>query len=141
LGRARVEGVVRVTVTGGVGKLGQWVVRELRDTSNGRHPTRFALSNYRDVRDLAAAFRLAIERTVEGFVALYITADVSSVAEPLKTLLPRFLPAPAELARRLDGAHPRSRTLAPRRCSAGSLGSPGVDGPPGGGELSLPGSC
>ena len=80
-------------------------MRELRHT-NGRHPTRFALSNYVDVRDLAAAFWLAIERPVAGFVALYITADDSSVAEPLSTLLPRFLPATTELARRLDGSQP-----------------------------------
>lgn len=74
--------------------------------AGGRQPTRFAPYNYIDVRDLAAAFRLAIERPLEGHVVLYVMADDSSLGEPLSAVLPRFLPETAEMARPFTGSRP-----------------------------------
>jgi nucleoside-diphosphate-sugar epimerase len=74
--------------------------------AGGREPTRFSPYNYIDVRDLAEAFRLAIERPIEGHVVLFVTADDSAVGEPLSEVLPRFLPETAEMARPFTGTRP-----------------------------------
>jgi nucleoside-diphosphate-sugar epimerase len=74
--------------------------------SGGREPTRFVPFNYVDVRDLAAAFRLAIERPLEGHHVLFIMADDSVIAEPLATAMPRWLPATADMARPFTGTQP-----------------------------------
>ena len=78
---------------------------ELRLTG-GVKPSRFTLFSYVDVRDLAAAYRLAIERPLAGCVVLFTGADDSSVAEPLSDLLPRLAPAVGEMARQLTGSRP-----------------------------------
>jgi nucleoside-diphosphate-sugar epimerase len=74
--------------------------------SGGRQPTRFVPFNYIDVRDLAAAFRLAIERLLEGHHVLFIMADDAVIAEPLATAMPRWLPATAEMARPFTDERP-----------------------------------
>lgn len=72
----------------------------------GRAVTGFQLFNYIDVRDVAEAFRLAIERPVNGHVALLVPNDDPSVAEPLNELLPRLYPPIKDLAARLTGTLP-----------------------------------
>ncbi len=72
----------------------------------GRKPSRFGLFNYIDARDLAGAYRLAIERPVSGSAILFTVAGDSSVAEPLSELLPRLLPSIGDLARDLTGSRP-----------------------------------
>src|SRR5579884_557480 len=72
----------------------------------GRAVTRFAHYSYVDLRDLAEAYRLAIERPIEGCAIVFVVADDSSVAEPLCDLFPRLLPAVGDLARGLTGSKP-----------------------------------
>jgi nucleoside-diphosphate-sugar epimerase len=72
----------------------------------GRKVTGFQLFNYLDVRDAAEAFRLAIERPVEGHVALLVPNDDTSVAEPLSELMPRLYPAIRELVKAFTGTRP-----------------------------------
>ena len=67
----------------------------------GREPTTFKLYSYIDARDAARAFRLAIEEPVEGGTVLFIVADDSAVAEPLRDVLPRLLPMVGDLGRDL----------------------------------------
>jgi len=76
----------------------------------GRPPDRFVLCNYVDVRDLAAAFRLAVERPIRGHHVLHVCADDSRVAEPLCELFPRLLPAIGDLAHDLTGSRPATNT-------------------------------
>jgi nucleoside-diphosphate-sugar epimerase len=71
--------------------------------SGGRPPGGFDTYTYVDVRDLARAYRLAVERPIDGHVVLWTVADDSIVAEPLSALLPRLLPAIADMARTLNG--------------------------------------
>jgi len=80
-------------------------LEELRK-QGGRKIGGFQLFNYVDVRDLAEAFRLSIERPIKGHVALLVANDESSVAEPLSELLPRLYPAIRELAKPLTGSKP-----------------------------------
>ncbi len=72
----------------------------------GRAVTRFAHYSYVDLRDLAEAYRLAIERPIDGCAILFVVADDSSVAEPLCDLFPRLLPSLGDLARGLTGSKP-----------------------------------
>jgi nucleoside-diphosphate-sugar epimerase len=67
-------------------------------------PDRFLLCSYIDGRDLAGAYRLAVERPLPGHTLLFVCADDSSVAEPLATLFPRLLPELGEMARSLTGS-------------------------------------
>jgi nucleoside-diphosphate-sugar epimerase len=71
--------------------------------AGGRRPARFSLCDYVDVRDLAAAYRLAAERPLPGCTPLFVTADDSSAPEPLSILLPQLLPGLGDLARGLTG--------------------------------------
>lgn len=66
-------------------------------------PARFLLCAYVDVRDLAEAYRLAVERPLSGNTVLFVSADDSSVAEPLSSLLPRLLPGIGDMAQGLTG--------------------------------------
>ena len=52
----------------------------------GRKPTGFHAYSYIDARDLAVAFRRAVERSMPSPTALFIVADDSTVAEPLWSL-------------------------------------------------------
>jgi nucleoside-diphosphate-sugar epimerase len=82
-----------------------WVVmpdglEQLR-ADGGRRMGRFGLASYIDVRDLAEAYRLAVEAPAERLAAnpvLFIVADDPSIAEPLREFMPRTLPAIGRLA-------------------------------------------
>ena len=69
----------------------------------GRKPTGFHAYSYIDVRDLAVAFRLAVERSIPSGTILFVVADDSTVAEPLCDLYPRIMPAIGDKARDLVG--------------------------------------
>ncbi|HZT06118.1 MAG TPA: NAD(P)-dependent oxidoreductase [Chloroflexota bacterium] len=71
--------------------------------AGGRRAVRFGLGDYVDLRDLARAFRLAVERPVSGWTPLFVVADDSNMSEPLAVALPRVLPAIGNLASNLTG--------------------------------------
>ncbi len=77
-------------------------LEELR-AAGGRRPARFSLCDYVDLRDLASAFRLAVERPLSGGTALFVVADDSNAPEPLSVLLPRLLPEIGDRAKNLTG--------------------------------------
>ena len=77
-------------------------LEELR-AAGGRRPPRFSLCDYVDLRDLASAFRLAVERPLTGGTALFVVADDSNTPEPLSVVLPRLLPGIGDLAKNLTG--------------------------------------
>ncbi len=84
-----------------------WIVspEELRslDETGGVTPTRFGLFHYVDARDLAEAFRLAIERPLEGCHVLFTGSGESCVDEPLCELYPRLMSAIGDMASGLIG--------------------------------------
>ncbi len=61
--------------------------------SEGIKPTKFALFNYIDVRDLADVCRLAVERPLSGCNVLFAGSGDSLVKEPLCSVYPRLMPA------------------------------------------------
>jgi len=67
----------------------------------GRRPTKFQTYCYIDVRDLATAYRLAVERPMPKETVFFVVADDSVVAEPLCDLLPRLMPSIGDKARSL----------------------------------------
>jgi nucleoside-diphosphate-sugar epimerase len=69
----------------------------------GRRPTKFQTYCYIDVRDLATAYRLAVERPMPKETVFFVVADDSVVAEPLCDLLPRLMPSIGDKARSLTG--------------------------------------
>jgi nucleoside-diphosphate-sugar epimerase len=71
----------------------------------GHKPTGFYAYSYIDVRDLAVAFRLAVERPIPGGTILFVVADDSTVAEPLCDLYPRLVPTIGDKANSLTGSH------------------------------------
>jgi nucleoside-diphosphate-sugar epimerase len=75
-------------------------------TTNGRTPTRFTTYHYIDVRDLAEACRLAVERPITGSVVLMVGSGDSSLAEPLSSVLPRLMPSLGDMAENLTGSRP-----------------------------------
>ena len=84
-----------------------WVVspeelQTLHETG-GVTPSEFALFHYVDARDLAAAFRSAIERPLDGHHVLFTGSGESTVDEPLCTLYPRLMPAIGDKASDLTG--------------------------------------
>ncbi len=78
---------------------------EIRRTG-GREPEGWREYSYIDVRDLAVAFRLAVEKPLPGCTVMFVVADDSTVAEPLCELLPRLNPAIGDCARELTGTRP-----------------------------------
>ena len=84
-----------------------WVVSpeelEALGEKGGVTPTRFALFHYVDTRDLAEAFRLAIERPLDGCQVLFTGSGESTVDEPLCSLYPRLMPAIGNRASGLTG--------------------------------------
>jgi nucleoside-diphosphate-sugar epimerase len=74
--------------------------------AGGRKPAAFQAYSYIDVRDLAVAFRLAIEKPLANGTTLFVVADDSNVAEPLCDLLPRLRPSIGDKARSLTGTQP-----------------------------------
>ncbi len=78
----------------------------------GRPATGFHAYSYVDARDLAVAFRLAVERPVASGTVLFVVADDSTVVEPLCDLYPRVMPSIGDKARTLTdakGAYSNSR--------------------------------
>jgi nucleoside-diphosphate-sugar epimerase len=78
----------------------------------GRPATGFHAYSYVDARDLAVAFRLALERPVASGTVLFVVADDSTVVEPLCNLYPRLMPSIGDKARTLTdakGAYSNSR--------------------------------
>ena len=75
---------------------------ELKKTG-GRQPASFQAYSYIDARDLALAFRLAVEKPLPNGTTLFVVADDSNVAEPLCDLLPRLRPSIGDKARALTG--------------------------------------
>jgi nucleoside-diphosphate-sugar epimerase len=69
----------------------------------GRRPTGFHAYSYIDARDLAAAFRLAVEQPIPSGTVLFVVADDSTVAEPLCDLYSRVMPSIGDKARSLTG--------------------------------------
>jgi nucleoside-diphosphate-sugar epimerase len=67
---------------------------------------RDTLFSYVDVRDLARAFRLALERREVVCDAFNVAADDALAEEPLSELLPRLEPRLAPLASKLSGNQP-----------------------------------
>ncbi len=70
----------------------------------GRPATGFHAYSYVDARDLAVAFRLALERPVASGTVLFVVADDSTVVEPLCDLYPRVMPSIGDKARTLTDA-------------------------------------
>src|SRR5262245_8663269 len=70
----------------------------------GRRPTGFYAYSYIDARDLAVAFRLAVERSIPSGTVLFVVADDSTVAEPLCDLYSRVMPSIGDRARNLTGS-------------------------------------
>jgi nucleoside-diphosphate-sugar epimerase len=70
----------------------------------GRQPTGFHAYSYIDARDLAVAFRLAVERSIPSGSVFFVVADDSTVAEPLCEFYPRVMPSIGDKARRLTGS-------------------------------------
>jgi nucleoside-diphosphate-sugar epimerase len=78
-------------------------LRALRQ-SNGIVPLRFALFHYIDVRDLAKACRLAVERPLPGNNAFFVGSGESLVSEALCSLYPKLMPSIGDKAAKLTGA-------------------------------------
>jgi UDP-glucose 4-epimerase len=70
----------------------------------GRRLSGFQAYSYIDARDLAVAFRLAVERSIPNGTALFVVADDSTVAEPLCDLYPRVMPCIGDKADSLTGS-------------------------------------
>lgn len=72
--------------------------------SGGMNPVRFGLFHYVDVRDLADAFQLAVERPLSpAHTVLFVGSGESIVAEPLATLYPKLMPSIGDKAAALTG--------------------------------------
>lgn len=71
--------------------------------AGGRKAESFQAYSYIDCRDLAVAFRLAVERPLVSGTTLFVVADDSNVAEPLCDLLPRLRPSIGDKAHSLTG--------------------------------------
>lgn len=71
--------------------------------AGGRKAETFQAYSYIDARDLAVAFRLAVEKPLPSGTTLFVVADDSNVAEPLCDLLPRLRPSIGAKATQLTG--------------------------------------
>ena len=70
----------------------------------GRRLSGFQAYSYIDARDLAVAFRLAVERSIPSGTALFVVSDDSTIAEPLCDLYPRVMPSIGDKAHSLTGS-------------------------------------
>jgi nucleoside-diphosphate-sugar epimerase len=75
-------------------------------TRGGRPPTRVDVYSYVDPRDVATAFRAAVEVPHLTSPVVYIGADDTTCPEPLAEVLPRLAPSLAQMARELTGTRP-----------------------------------
>lgn len=82
------------------------VDREQLYRDGGILPTAFNLCAYSDARDLAVAFRLALEAPGLRHEALFVVNDDSLCREPLCEVLPRVTPGLGDLANGLTGTKP-----------------------------------
>lgn len=71
--------------------------------AGGRPPTKFDVYSYTDVRDLAAACRLAVETPGIKCEVLFIVGDDSTCSQPLSEALPRLMPEIGDMAKGLTG--------------------------------------
>jgi nucleoside-diphosphate-sugar epimerase len=78
-------------------------LEEMR-SQGGRPVTGFHAYSYVDARDLAVAFRLAVERPIPSGTVLFVVADDSTVSEPLCDLYTRLRPTLGDKARKLTGS-------------------------------------
>jgi nucleoside-diphosphate-sugar epimerase len=69
-------------------------------------PASFNLCAYSDVRDLAVAFRQALEAPGLGHEVAFVVNDDSLCPEPLCDVLPRVMPTLGDLASGLTGDKP-----------------------------------
>jgi UDP-glucose 4-epimerase len=69
----------------------------------GRPVTAYDTFTYVDVRDLAVAYRLAVEKPLTGHHLVYTNADDSAIAEPLAEAMGRVAPSVSRLEG-LEGA-------------------------------------
>jgi len=76
---------------------------EAMKKSGGRAAAGFQAYSYIDARDLAVAFRLALERPLPGATILFVVADDSTIAESLSQFYPRVNPEIGEKAARITG--------------------------------------
>jgi nucleoside-diphosphate-sugar epimerase len=85
-----------------------WIVSaeelEALARSGGVAPTTFRLYHYVDMRDLAEACRLAVERPISGAEILFVGSGESVVREPLCELFPRLEPGIGDMASSLTGS-------------------------------------
>ena len=72
--------------------------------AGGRKPSGFQAYSYIDARDLAVAFRLAVERPLPGATVLFVVADDSTIAEPLCEFYRRTQPDIGDKASMLTGS-------------------------------------
>jgi nucleoside-diphosphate-sugar epimerase len=72
--------------------------------AGGRKPSGFKAYSYIDARDLAVAFRLAVEQPLPGGTIMFVVADDSTIAEPLCEFYPRINPSIGDKARMLTGS-------------------------------------
>src|ERR1051325_396610 len=77
-------------------------LEEMRKNA-GREPSGFHAYSYIDARDLAVAFRLAVERPLPAASVMFVVADDSTIAEPLCEFYPRIMPSIGAKARMLTG--------------------------------------
>jgi nucleoside-diphosphate-sugar epimerase len=71
--------------------------------SGGRKPAGFQAYSYVDARDLAVAFRLAVERPLSGDTIIFVVAEDSTIAERLSEFYARLNPSIADKARAITG--------------------------------------
>jgi nucleoside-diphosphate-sugar epimerase len=69
----------------------------------GQVPQRFDTFAYVDLRDVAEAYRLAIEAPLSGHHVLFVAAPDSIIARPLAEILPELAPALGDKAAELTG--------------------------------------
>jgi nucleoside-diphosphate-sugar epimerase len=70
----------------------------------GRRPTGFQAYSYIDARDLAVAFRLALERPITSGTILFVVANDSTIREPLCEVYPRVMASIGDIANGLTGS-------------------------------------
>jgi nucleoside-diphosphate-sugar epimerase len=78
---------------------------QLRE-QGGTRPKKFDLCGYIDARDLAGAYRRAVELPDLGASVFFVAADDSTAAEPLCEILPRLMPVLGDMAKTLTGDRP-----------------------------------
>jgi nucleoside-diphosphate-sugar epimerase len=72
--------------------------------SRGMKPDNFRLYHYIDVRDLAEACRLAVERPLTGCNILFVGSGETTLSEPLASVYPRIAPQIGDMAKELTGS-------------------------------------